>query len=60
MSVIVRGIDPPTDCRLCPYLHYLPRTGRTECIITHTILAWDYKPLRVGVATDCPIEAVDD
>lgn len=61
MSVRIKGIDPPRDCRDCPYMNYVIRTGRTECSITHTTLAWDYRVIGYeGVASDCPIEAVED
>lgn len=45
MSVIVRDMKMPTDCRECPLCEYHDRTGRTWCIPADKLLAEDFKPI---------------
>ena len=59
MSVFVKGMEMPRDCRECQYLFY--DYGTTECIITGTPLAENYRTIKFdGRAKDCPLTEVPD
>jgi len=56
MSVLIKGMTKPSECRLCPMLGYESDIGRTRCTITCRILSEHYKPIPFDGRPDwCPI-----
>lgn len=45
MSIIVRGMEMPKDCRECRLMEYHCSTGKTWCTPADGLLAEDYKPI---------------
>lgn len=55
MSIIVRGMEMPTDCRECPMQVYYS-SGKTWCKSTDRVLSEDYKPIPYdGIPNWCPL-----
>lgn len=57
MSVLIKGMEMPEECEVCPMRHFYIDTGKTVCMLTHTILADNYD---IGIAfnrhdVDCPL-----
>ena len=60
MSIIIKGMNMPNECRECPLEMYL-NTGETRCYATNSVLAAEYKTINFeGRPKDCPIEEVKD
>lgn len=56
MSVLIKGMEMPTDCRDCPLEMYYMNVGETRCRATRQILAADYKTIPFeGRADNCPL-----
>lgn len=56
MSILVKGMEMPEDCRDCPLQEYHERTGKTWCKPADGILAEDYKPIPFDGRPDwCPV-----
>lgn len=61
MSVIVKGMDIPTECRECPLREYRHGIGTTWCVPTKTLLAENFMPIVFdGRHPDCPLVEVED
>ena len=61
MSVIVKGMKFPAECRECPFEHYYISNGETICRATNATLASDYNPIRFdGRYPDCPLVEIPD
>lgn len=61
MSVIVKGMELPTECRECPLWEYRQRIGTTWCVPTKTLLAENYMPIAFeGRHPDCPLVEMND
>ena len=59
MSVLVKGMEMPEDCRNCPFEMYYMNCGETKCRATGKILADFYKPIPFeGRAEECPLVEV--
>ena len=48
MSVLIKGMNMPHDCEVCPCLQYFP-VGIFACGVTHTVIGLADK------AKDCPL-----
>lgn len=56
MSVLIKGMEMPVDCRDCPFEMYYMNCGETKCRATGKILADFYKPIPFeGRAEECPL-----
>ena len=56
MSIIVRGMEMPTDCRECRLMEYLCSTGETWFVPAERILTIDFKPIPFDGRPDwCPL-----
>lgn len=56
MSVIIKGMEIPEDCRECTMCGYECDIGRTRCIIECRILAEHYKTIPFDGRPDwCPL-----
>ena len=56
MSIIVRGMEMPTDCRECRLMEYHCSTGETWCAPAERILTVDFKPIPFDGRPDwCPL-----
>lgn len=54
MSILVKGVEMPEDCRRCPFSKYYMNFGQTRCRVTGKILADFYKPIPFeGRAEEC-------
>lgn len=61
MSVLIKGMEMPSDCRECPLSEYHERTGKTWCEPADGILAEDYKPIGFdGRPEWCPLVALPE
>ena len=55
-SVIIKDMQIPSECRMCPLCRYFYSTGITNCMLMQTPLAEDYKTIRFeGRHKDCPL-----
>ena len=55
MSILVKGMKMPTECRECRFMDY-HYTGETWCLHTNRILAMDFKPIPYeGRPRWCPL-----
>ena len=60
MSVLIKGMEMPVDCRDCPFEMYYMNSGETKCRATGKILADFYKPIPFeGRAEECPLVEVN-
>ena len=60
MSVFIKYMTIPSDCRICPMLGYESDIGRTRCMVIGRILAEHYKPIPFdGRPEWCPIIEVN-
>lgn len=56
MSVIIKGMQMPSECRMCPLCRYFYSVGTTRCMITQATLAEGYKTISFeGRHKDCPL-----
>ena len=61
MSIIIKGMEMPEDCRECPMLGYEPDIGRTRCTVACRILAEHYKSIPFdGRPEWCPLHEVEE
>ena len=59
MSILIKGMEMPKDCRICPFEGYEPDIGRTRCIVTCGLLAEHYKLIPFDGRPDwCPIQEI--
>ena len=55
MSVLIKGMIMPKDCRECPLQVYHSGTGRTWCYPADKLLAKNYRPIPFdGIPDWCP------
>lgn len=56
MSILIKRMEMPDDCRNCPFETYYMNCGETRCRATGKILADFYKPIPFeGRAEECPL-----
>ena len=56
MSIIIRGMTMPTECRVCSFLEFYNHTGETWCKAGNGILASGFKPIPFERRPDwCPL-----
>lgn len=59
MSVLIKGMAIPKDCRECPLQEYYGSSGNTLCFPTDKYLAEKYNPIGFeGRANWCPLVEV--
>ena len=59
MSVLVKGMEMPKDCRECPLQAYYGSSGNTLCFPANKYLAEKYNPIGFeGRANWCPLGEV--
>ena len=59
MSVLIKGMKIPKDCRECPLQAYYSSSGNTLCFPADKYLAEKYKPIGFeGRANWCPLVEV--
>lgn len=61
MSVLIKGMEMPEECEVCPMHHFYADTGKTVCVLTHATLAENYD---TGIAfarhEKCPLVEVEE
>jgi hypothetical protein len=56
MSVLIKGMEMPSECRVCAMTRYFFATGTTVCIATLATLANNYKTIQFeGRHEKCPL-----
>ena len=56
MSVLVKDMEMPKECRECPMCEYYEITGNTWCKSADGLLAENYKPISFdGIPEWCPL-----
>lgn len=56
MSVLIKGMEMPKDCRVCPFEMYYINSGKTRCGAAMRTLAENFKTIPfVGRAEFCPL-----
>ena len=59
MSVLIRGMQIPSECSVCPMIQYGVFSGNTWCTlcsINKAVLAMDFKTIQFeGRHKDCPL-----
>ena len=61
MSVIVRGMEMPADCRACPFESYSSNSGQTVCVACMKVMATAYRTIEhYGRPKWCPLFEVKD
>ena len=61
MSVIVKGMKMPEDCRECPFEDYHSDIGQTVCMASLRVLATGFKTISFdGRHCSCPLVALPD
>lgn len=61
MSVLIKGMDMPSECRGCKLMDYDINTGKTWCFPADAILAEDYKSIDFDGRPDwCPLVEVKE
>ena len=59
MSVLIRGMQIPSECSVCPMIQYGVFSGNTWCTlcsINKAVLAMDFKAIQFeGRHKDCPL-----
>ena len=59
MSIYIKGIKSPKDCRECAFIKYSSISGTTYCGVTGDVLAVDFRPIPFeGISENCPIVEV--
>ena len=55
-SVIVKGMQMPSECRMCPLCQYYPMVGETRCRRTGEVLASGFGTIKFsGRSEHCPL-----
>ena len=61
MSVLIRGMKMPKECRECYLLEYYEYLGETQCSVTRRMLAERGKPISFdGRPSWCPLVEVPE
>lgn len=61
MSIVVKGMEMPDDCRECPMEIYYSFCGETRCRVCNRILAKDYKSIPFDGRPDwCPMIEIQE
>lgn len=61
MSVIVKNMEMPEDCRDCPMEMYYMNCGETRCRAANKTLEDNYKTIPFDGRPDwCPLEEVEE
>ena len=61
MSILVRNVEMPKDCRECRLMEYYCSTGETWCKPADGLLAEDFKPIPFdGRPEWCPLIEIPD
>lgn len=56
MSILIRGIQMPSECRKCFSMEYGTMTGETYCKVNGKTLAESYRPIEFDGRPDwCPM-----
>ena len=56
MSVLIRGMQMPEECRKCPMMDYGTMTGETYCKVNGKALAESFRPIEFdGRPEWCPL-----
>ena len=56
MSILVKGMTMPIECRVCSFLEFYNHTGETWCKAGNEILASGFKPIPFEGRPDwCPL-----
>lgn len=56
MSVVIKGMEMPSECRECPLCQYYPMVGETRCRRTGEVLASGFGVIRFsGRSEHCPL-----
>ena len=56
MSIIVKGMKMPSECRECPLCQYYPMVGETRCRRTGEVLASGFGTIKFsGRSEHCPL-----
>ena len=59
MSVLIKGMEMPKDCRECPMQTYSTKTGKTWCLPADEILEDGYRSIQFYERPDwCPLVEV--
>ena len=59
MSILIKGMEMPEDCRDCPLEMYYMNCGETRCRAENKILAEDFKAIPFDGRPDwCPLVEV--
>lgn len=61
MSVIIKSMQMPEECQVCPMHHFYADTGKTVCMLTNATLAENYD---TGIAfarhESCPLAEIEE
>ena len=61
MSVLVKGMKMPENCRECPFENYYSDTGKTVCMASLRVLAIGFGIISFdGRHSSCPLVALPD
>lgn len=61
MSVLVKGMEMPENCRECPFENYYSDTGKTVCMASLRVLAIGFGVISFdGRHSSCPLVALPD
>lgn len=56
MSVLIKDMKMPKECRECPFIGYYWKSGETLCSANSKIIAYNFKPIEFdGRHHDCPL-----
>lgn len=56
MSVIIKGMEMPSECRACPLCQYYPTVRETRCRMTGEVMAYGFGALKFnGRSEHCPL-----
>lgn len=56
MSVIIKGMQMPSECRGCPLCQYYPTVGETRCRMTGEVMAYHFGTIKFsGRSKHCPL-----
>ena len=61
MSVLIKGMQMPDECRMCAMCEFYGVTGKTICKLTHAVLAEYYETIAFdGRHKNCPLVEVKE
>ena len=61
MSVFIKGMKLPKDCRACDFCKYRPAIACTLCNVTGQVLSLEYGTIKFdGRHETCPMTEVDE